>query len=83
MLDELSVANEHVQEVVPTVVSRHRFAGVLTWALLHEIEGEVLAELIAEVITTHTFSECCVLPKRWDIQPMSVELHSPGMVRYL
>ncbi|WP_321958133.1 DUF2471 family protein [Paraburkholderia bannensis] len=46
-MDVLFAANAAVTEVVPTVVQRHRTAGVLTWALLHKIEGEVFAEVVA------------------------------------
>ena len=48
MMDELSRADEEVREIVPAIVSRHRSVGILTWALLHEIESEVLALLTAE-----------------------------------
>lgn len=46
-MDVLFSANAAVKEVVPTVVQRHGAAGVLTWALFHEIEVEVLAEVAA------------------------------------
>ncbi|WP_028224937.1 MULTISPECIES: DUF2471 family protein [Paraburkholderia] len=46
-MDVLFSANAAVQEVVPAVVQRHRAAGVLTWALLHKIEAEVLAQVAA------------------------------------
>jgi Protein of unknown function (DUF2471) len=36
-----------VKEEVPAVVQRHRSAGVLTWALLHRIESEVLSDVAA------------------------------------
>lgn len=43
-MNELRAATEAVREVVREVVLRHRVAGVLTWALLHELELEVLKE---------------------------------------
>lgn len=46
-MDPLFAADAAVKEAVPAVVSRHRAAGVLTWALLHQIESEVLAEVAA------------------------------------
>jgi hypothetical protein len=46
-MDVLFAANAAVKEVVPAVVLRHRGAGILTWALLHQIESEVLAEVAA------------------------------------
>lgn len=46
-MDVLFAANAAVKEVVPAVVLRHRASGVLTWALLHQIEAEVLAEVAA------------------------------------
>jgi hypothetical protein len=35
-MDVLFSANAVAQEVVAAVVQRHRAAGVLTWALLHD-----------------------------------------------
>ncbi|VVE54335.1 DUF2471 family protein [Pandoraea sputorum] len=46
-MDLLFAAVAAVKETVPAVVSRRRTAGVLTWALLHQIESEVLAEVAA------------------------------------
>ncbi|AKK24747.1 DUF2471 family protein [Pandoraea oxalativorans] len=46
-MDPLFAAVAAVKDAVPAVVSRHREAGVLTWALLHQIESEVLAEVAA------------------------------------
>lgn len=46
-MDVLFAARAAIREAVPAVVQRHRSAGVLTWALLHEIEAEVLAEVAA------------------------------------
>jgi hypothetical protein len=46
-MDMLFAALETVKEGVPAVVLRHRAAGILTWALLHTIESEVLAEISA------------------------------------
>jgi hypothetical protein len=40
-LDEMS------DEITPGVVLRHQSAGVLTWALLHQIEAEVIDEIAA------------------------------------
>lgn len=44
-MDLLFAAVAAVKDAVPAVVSRHRAADVLTWALLHQIESEVLAEV--------------------------------------
>lgn len=46
-MDVLFSALATVKEAVPAVVLRHRAAGMLTWALLHTIESEVLAEISA------------------------------------
>ncbi|MGF6781633.1 DUF2471 family protein [Paraburkholderia sp. GAS334] len=46
-MDVLFAVDAAVKEAIPTVVLRHRAAGVLTWALLHLIESEVLAEVAA------------------------------------
>jgi len=36
-----------VKEAVPAVVRRHKSAGLLVWALIHMIETEVLADVVA------------------------------------
>jgi hypothetical protein len=46
-MDVLFAADAAVREAVPAIVLRHRSAGVLTWALIHQIESEVLAEVAA------------------------------------
>jgi hypothetical protein len=46
-MDVLFAAEAAVREAVPAVAHRHRSAGVLTWALLHTIESEVLADVAA------------------------------------
>lgn len=40
-------AEAAAQEVVPRVVARHRAKGILTWRLIHQIEEEVLAEVLS------------------------------------
>jgi hypothetical protein len=45
--DELTETDEAAARIVPEIVMRHRSSGYLTWALLHQIEDEVLAELKA------------------------------------
>ena len=47
ILEDLDAADEAARRLVPRVVMRYREAGVLTWALMHQIEDEVLAELDA------------------------------------
>jgi hypothetical protein len=46
-MDGLFSALETAKEAVPSVVLRHRAAGILTGALLHTIESEVLADISA------------------------------------
>lgn len=46
-MEALFAAEAAVREVVPGVVLRHRSKGILTWALLHQIESEVLAEVLS------------------------------------
>ena len=43
----LFAAEAAVRDAAPAVVQRHRSAGVLTWALLHTMEVEVLADVAA------------------------------------
>jgi len=47
ILEDLDAVDEAAREVVPSVVLRYRESGVLTWALMHRIEAEVLDELEA------------------------------------
>lgn len=78
-MDVLFSANAAVKEVVPTVVQRHGAAGVLTWALLHEIEAEVLAEVAAtgkhstRILDMLRAPAALEYPK--DDQPVSFEGH--------
>jgi hypothetical protein len=44
-MDALYAADSALKEEVPAAVSRHRATGTLTWALIHQIESEVLAEV--------------------------------------
>jgi hypothetical protein len=46
-MDALFAADAAVREAVPAVVRRHRSGGLLTWALIHTIETEVLADVAA------------------------------------
>ena len=45
MMDDLEKAAAAVKDALPEIILRHRAAGVLTWALLHQIEREVLEEV--------------------------------------
>ncbi len=47
ILDDLDAVDDAARQVVPRVVMRYRDSGVLTWALIHRIEDEVLVELEA------------------------------------
>lgn len=47
-MEDLLAAQASVQVTTSAVVAHHRSAGVLTWNLLHHMEGEVLASLEAE-----------------------------------
>ena len=44
-MDMLFAAEAAVREAVPEVVARHKSEGALTWALIHRIEAEVLADV--------------------------------------
>jgi hypothetical protein len=46
-MDQLFAVDAAVKEAVPAVVSRYRAGGILTWAILHQIEVDVLAEVAA------------------------------------
>ncbi|MUI10921.1 DUF2471 family protein [Massilia dura] len=43
-MDEFELADQAVRAITQSVVLRYRTVGVLTWALLHQIEAEVLDE---------------------------------------
>lgn len=43
--DEVNAAGVAAGEKVREVVMRHRCAGILTWALMHQLEEEVVSEL--------------------------------------
>jgi hypothetical protein len=44
-MDSMIAADAAVREALPPIIGRYRSAGVLTWALLHEIEADVLTHL--------------------------------------
>lgn len=44
-MDLLFAAEAAVRDAVPTVVQRHRSKGILTWAMLHTMESEMLIEV--------------------------------------
>jgi hypothetical protein len=39
---EMNKVYRAIREIVPAVVARHRERGTLTWALLHQLESEVV-----------------------------------------
>lgn len=47
IFNDLDNAELTVKEALPAVIARHRSAGILTWALLHQIEDEVIDEVAA------------------------------------
>jgi hypothetical protein len=65
----LSNVDDVLDEVVPSVVARYREAGVLTWTLIHQIESEVLKEVLtsgqlsAEVVNMVRSHEAFRYPK--------------------
>lgn len=44
-MDALYASDADLKNAVPSAVQRHRTAGTLTWALIHQFESEVLAEV--------------------------------------
>ncbi|OLL27581.1 DUF2471 domain-containing protein [Burkholderia sp. SRS-W-2-2016] len=78
-MDVLFAALETVKKAVPAVVQRHREAGVLTWALLHRIESESLAEASgtgkhsSQILNMLRAPEALDYPK--DERPVSFEGH--------
>ena len=42
----LANVDDVLEEVVPPVVARYRDAGTLSWALIHQIESDVLKEAL-------------------------------------
>lgn len=47
ILEDLDAVDEAARQVVPGVVMRYRESSILTWALVHQIEAEVLDVLEA------------------------------------
>ncbi|SAK70276.1 hypothetical protein AWB82_04205 [Caballeronia glebae] len=78
-MDQLLAADAAVKEAVPALVNRYRVAGVLTWAILHQIEADVLAEVAAtgehshRVLNMLRASPALEYPK--DDRPVSFEGH--------
>lgn len=44
-MNELDNIEKDAVQLIPRVVQHHREAGILTWALLHRIEREVIDEI--------------------------------------
>jgi hypothetical protein len=44
-MDSMIAADAAIRQALPAIVGKYRPAGVLTWALLHEIEADVLTHL--------------------------------------
>ena len=42
----LANVDDVLEEVVPAIVARYRDAGTLSWALIHQIESDVLKEAL-------------------------------------
>jgi hypothetical protein len=78
-MDALYAADADLKEAVPAAVLRHRAAGALTWALIHQIESEVLAEVAssgkhsARMLGMLKASPAMGYPK--DDRPVSFEGH--------
>jgi hypothetical protein len=78
-MDALYAADAALKEAVPAAVLRHRAAGTLTWALIHQIESEVLAEVSstgkhsARTLGMLRASPAMFYPK--DDRPVSFEGH--------
>ncbi|MFY2090296.1 DUF2471 family protein [Achromobacter xylosoxidans] len=47
MLDSLEDIKCAIDAALPAIIARHRAAGRLTWRLIHQIEDEVMTELVA------------------------------------
>lgn len=80
LMDELDAAEITAAEFTPGIVLRHREVGILTWALIHQIEDEIINEVIAtgkhspSVITMIRSADVMRYPK--DDRPASFEGHS-------
>ncbi|GAB5098161.1 DUF2471 family protein [Caballeronia sp. HLA56] len=78
-MDQLFAAEAAIRKVVPSVVVRYRAAGVLTWALIHQIESDVLAEVAASGKHSHRVLNMLraspILDYPKDDRPVSFEGH--------
>ena len=78
-MDALYAADADLKKAAPAAVLRHRSAGVLTWALIHQIESEVLAEVASsrkhssQLLGLLSASPAMGYPK--DDRPVSFEGH--------
>jgi hypothetical protein len=75
-MDAMYAADADLKAAVPAAVRRHRSAGTLTWALLHEIEAEILDQVAATGKHSARMlraSPAMGYPK--DDQPVSLEGH--------
>jgi hypothetical protein len=78
-MDAMYAADAALKAAVPAAVRRHRAAGTLTWALIHQIEAEVLNEVAAtgkhsaRMLGMLRASPAMGYPK--DDQPVSLEGH--------
>jgi hypothetical protein len=78
-MDAMYAADADLKAAVPAAVRRHRSAGTLTWALIHEIEAEILAEVAAtgkhsaRMLGMLRASPAMGYPN--DAQPVSLEGH--------
>ena len=75
----LANVDDVLEEVVPPVVARYRDAGTLSWALIHQIESDVLKEalksgrLSSPAVNTVRSHEAFGYPK--DDRPASFDGH--------
>lgn len=62
-MEALFAAAEAVKSAVPGVVLRYRSEGYLTWALLHCIESEVIADVVSKGVHSRRIVDMLSAPK--------------------
>jgi hypothetical protein len=79
LFDDLDDAEAAVKEALPAVIARHRSAGILTWALLHQIEDEVIEAAAASGECDRGILTYCGPPRLSAILAMTSQFPSKDM----
>jgi hypothetical protein len=65
-MDSMIAADAAVRDALPAILGRYRSASVLSWALPHEIEADVLAHLASTGDHSKRVIDLIRAPATWD-----------------